>query len=206
MISNMKMRWLHYVCVLFVGSLVVLGLSTPSLAESPASPASVLERIQKESKEFEQLRSALTSPAESVRVAAFNAMIESGNLSLRELAITTAFASDDEALRSLAIRAAFSSVQVITVTLITSEKPSYQEKRDVTKARGSKSATVSSIKYDVKTGKFTGADASGQVSGTVITFQTRGCAGSLTNKKGTWEFQGKVRCGKSVFDGTYKLR
>ncbi|MDG4601613.1 MAG: hypothetical protein P9C48_00220 [Defluviicoccus sp.] len=203
--------------------LLILSLCVVSLAmtgkgftQAPAKPigegsgTSVLESIQREAKEVEQMRAALQSPDQSVRVAAFWAMVNSGNPALSEMAITTAFANADQATKVLAVRAAFASVQVLEVELTLPQDASEPARRDLGQAIGHGMATISEIKYDAKTGKFQGRsmslDSSGQVSGITISFKTNGCSGTLVNKEGTWVFQGKVRCESSVFAGTFRLR
>jgi hypothetical protein len=198
---------------MLVASAMLIATSGKALAQradqsggAASSTAAVLENIQREAKQIEQLKAALESPDQSVRVSAFSAMVESGNPALVELAITTAFASADQATKALAIRAAFASVQVMEVALSEPHAASEQMQQDLVTVRRGNSATVRDIKYDQNTGKFTGYFSSGHVSGTNISFITRSCTGSLNNEEGSWNFQGKVRCGSSVFDGTFKLR
>jgi len=191
-------------------------MTREGFTQAPAKPSgegsgtSVLESIQREAKEAEQLRAALQSPDQSVRVAAFWAMVNSGNPAFAEMAITTAFANADQATKALAIRAAFASVQVMEIELTLPQDASEKAKEDLGDAIGHALATISEIKYDAKTGKFEGRsmniDSSGQVSGMTISFKTRNCSGTLLNKEGTWVFQGKVRCESSVFAGTFRLR
>jgi archaellum component FlaC len=157
-------------------------------------------------RDVERLLALLESPDQSSRIVAFYAIINSGRPSSSELAINKAFASSDEVLRGLAFRAAFSLIKVMEIELSEPKNPSDREKRDLQHARITNSAMVDDIKYDVKTGKFSGNFSSGQVSGSIITFRTRSCTGSLNNKVGSWRFQGNVRCGASVFEGTYNLR
>lgn len=198
--------------------LVSLAMTGKGLAQAPAKPSgegsgtSVLESIQREAKEAEQLRAALQSPDQSVRLAAFRAMVNSGNPAFAEMAITTAFANADQATKALAIRAAFESVQVMEVELTLPQDAPEGAKPKLDSALKGSFATISDIKYDSKTGKFQGqvsgfgTNGSGQVSGMTISFQTPGCAGTLVNKEGTWIFQGKVRCEAFTYPGTFRLR
>lgn len=197
----------------YVISLLLAGNIYAQVPEKTAvrrTETSVLENIQRDAKEVEQLRAALQSPDQSVRVAAFWAMVNSGNPALAEMAITTAFANADQATKALAIRAAFASIRVMEVELTLPQDASEEAKRELGQALGHSFATISNIKYDSNSGKFQGHfggyDSSGQVSGMTISFQTMGCAGTLTNKEGTWMFQGKVRCQAFTYPGTFRLR
>ena len=192
----------------FALSAQTLAQSTIPAAAEDSSPAAILENIQRQAGEIAQLRSALDNPEQSARIAAFNAMVNSGNSALEELAIATAFASADEATKALAIRAAFKSVQVLEVELSGPQDPSDDTTKALEYIRRHSGATIKNIEYDPQTGKFAGKDRNdqGQVSGRNIAFSTSRCGGSLNNKEGTWEFLGKVRCGNSVFDGKFTLR
>jgi hypothetical protein len=195
---------------------VSLAMTGKGFTQAPAKPSgegsgtSVLESIQREAKEAEQLRAALQSPDQSVRLAAFWAMVNSGNPAFAEMAITTAFANADQATKALAVRAAFASVQVMEVELSLPQDASVEAKKELGVALANSWATITDIKYDLKSGKFQGSIphgiGSGQVSGMTISFQTPGCSGTLNNKEGTWIFQGKVRCNASTYPGTFRLR
>lgn len=206
------MRWSTFSVLLLATALIPSpALSAPlqptsASAPAPGTPTSLLERIYTRADEIEKLRAALDHPDLSVRLAAFDVMVNSSNPALRELAITTGHTSDDEAIRALAIRAAFAGVQVMEVTLAAPEGASEQEQEKLQSERRKNGGRVSAVEYDPASGKFTGYFSSGQVSGTVLTFTTTSCTGTLTNAKGTWDFQGTVRCGGSVFEGHYSLR
>jgi hypothetical protein len=168
--------------------------STTTAQQTPPksqSAADVLRSLNKSSDELQQLLSNLHSPDPSVRVATFNAMVESNNASLVTLAINDAHTSTDATMRDLAVRAAMR--QVLTIGFeVPGESDSVPDQFVRFTTSGDLRLTIS--KYDPEHGMigFPGGEA--EISGTTFSFHHNSCQGTLTAVAGSWNYEGPVTC------------
>jgi hypothetical protein len=158
-------------------------------APKTQTPAEVLRATQQGSDDIEQLRAGLQSPNPSVRVATFNAMIQSDNSSLVTIAINDAHGSADSTLRDLSARAAFR--QVIILNLQPNEELGAKEKEY---SRFAPFLGLKILQYDPSNGLFKTTYGEGQISGDHLTFRSDLCQGTLTATEGTWTYEGPVNC------------
>ena len=179
------------------------------------SAAEVLKKANAASSEIEQLRQNLRSPDQSVRVATFQAMIESNNPSLKEVAISEGFASTDETIKTMTFRAV--AGDLIRVRLEPVGLPAGQVYRNYDVHAGSLGFVL--FNYDWRSGSFCAqrnehgvcfdSPPTGQVSGRTFTFRNNSCQGQLHNIDGTWEFEGQVICNPEYDDrlaGKFQLK
>jgi hypothetical protein len=198
-----------------VAALVTVMPASYAQKATQQSAAEVLKKANAAASEVEQLRQNLRSPDQSVRVATFQAMIESNNPSLVEIAISEGFASTDEAMKTMAFRAAAADTERVIFEPI--GLPAGQVYRNYdTQANGLNFALQN---YDWRSGTFCSRrdpngvcqtrPPTGQFSGRTFTFKTDFCQGQLQNVDGTWEFEGQIICNPGYNDsmsGKFRLK
>jgi len=185
------------------------------------SPADILRSANARSAEMEQLRQNLRSPDQSVRLATFEAMVDSNSPSMREMAISEGFAGTDEAMKSMSFRAALIGVSAIHIE--PKGLPPGQAYLNWDTFQRLFDFRIKEDEYDWRTGSFcernsegvcrSVSDVAGQMSGRTFSYKnglgSPRCAGQLVNVDGTWEFEGRISCtanGGATLNGDFKMK
>jgi len=153
--------------------------SLPLLAQAQ-STAEMLEQARARAQEIEDLKRALNSPDQNMRIATFEIMISHKEDSIRELALDTGLGSADRLLQALAFKSAIMGLDQLHLTLEVDEsQPEEVQERSRARIAEKGDKYVINIGYhDLKTGVFAGhknyaapgSVSRGEVSGTRITF------------------------------------
>lgn len=177
-------------------------LQAKMILSAKEEPSQAAERI------FERMKS--NSAAQ--RSAAITDIMALDNPDLIDTAIEESITSPYVDIRCWAIRTKFARVQDFRVELSAGDGTA-KSVADAQVNNSSAYASVPSINYDRKSGKFQSTRwhlYSGHVGCDSISFSTDSiCMGTLKNKIGTWDFYGKVSCryyqGSAPFNGTFVL-
>ena len=160
----------------------------------------------------ESIFSRMKSSSAAERSAAITDIAASNNPDLVETAIEEGIKSPYVDVRCWSIRTKFARVQNFRVELSAGDGTA-KSIADAHANNSSAYASIPRILYDRKMGRFQsthGPSYSGNVGCDGISFNNDSiCMGTLKNKIGTWDFQGKVSCryyqGTAPFIGTFVL-
>jgi len=171
---------------------LLLALATPLIPLRPATAQasdqqldSILADIDKKTDQYSKFRSLLTDPDQAKHMAAFNAMTNSGILTLQEMALDYAFDSGDPAMRSAALQATLTKTKALTFNLEPSSEASERTRETMSRYGGGFAIKINS--WDVATASFTkGGDTysgfgsgRGQVSGSSLLYDANNCRVSV---------------------------
>ena len=98
-----------------LAALLLLGFAGVTFAEG--STAELIENARKRAREIQEIKQVLADPDQTVRLAAFDAMVTSKDATQREMALDAGFASTDSVLRNLAFKHALLGQDQISFTL-----------------------------------------------------------------------------------------
>lgn len=192
-------------------TIVISGGIGPAYAQATA--AQMLEQARGQAQDLEELKKVLNGPDQNMRIATFNAMVTSGDPTMRDVAIDTGMASADSLLQAMAFREAIMSLDRLHLTLAVDENAS-EKVQETTKKRLDKGNTfVLQLGYrDRENGTFAFNEGykdstaySGEVTGTDLTFAYGNDSGTLSLKNDD-EVVGVVTAGGAQFIATGKIR
>lgn len=154
-----------------------LFLLTFSMDGLAASAAEIVEQARERARQIDEIKQVLNDPDQNVRLAAFEAMMTSGDALMRELALDTGMASTDQVLRGMALKHAILSRDQLTITLGTHPAaPDPVKARCTTYLEKNGASYVLNIdvdKADLNRGAFHlpgNSTRKGNVTGLVVTF------------------------------------
>jgi hypothetical protein len=175
------------------------------------SPADIVAAANRRATEMEQLRSALRSPDQSVRIATYSAVFDSGDPAMMNVAFEEGVLSTDATVKTLTFRAAFAQIQSLPIEIV----GQYRYAGDGANRYSPIASGIQIRQYDVRTGQFSGPalagllTAHGNVSGSSLSGQIHTeCSFNMENQPGTWEFMGNMTCriNEHYFNGTIRTR
>jgi hypothetical protein len=111
----------------------------------------ILADIEKKADQYARFRLLLSDPDQAKRMAAFNAMTNSGILELHEMALNYAFDSGDPAIQSVALQVLLTNTKALTFYLDPSNA-SEQTKKALSRLGGGFSIKIDS--WDAATASF----------------------------------------------------
>ncbi len=159
-----------------LAALLLLGFAGVTFAEG--STAELIENARKRAREIQEIKQVLADPDQTVRLAAFDAMVGSGNATQREMALDAGLASTDSVLRNLAFKHALLGQDQISITLIVDTEASkvVQEKsvERIDRHGGNWVAIIDPKTVDLVAGKFNhpgNSSMKGGVSGPQMTLK-----------------------------------
>ena len=160
--------------------------STGNLAVAQTSAADIVEQGRERARQLDEVKQVLNDPDQSVRLAAFEAMVDSDDPLMRELALDTGLASTDQVLRGLALKYAVLGLEQLNIRLAPDpDAPKESQGRVeayLQKTGAGYTLDIDSKSIDLSRGYFHkpgNANNSGNVSGLVLTFDYQYYAGEL---------------------------
>jgi hypothetical protein len=163
-------------------------------ADTP-NPEELKHSIEERAHKIAEYRALLNDSDQSVRLAALDVMLKSGDTAMQELAYAVAFASADEPMRAVALKNRIANLHSIVVTIDKPNDASANEKRVWNTWGGTYGFSITT--FDEKTGRFatTGVNTigKGQVAGTTFEFVQQYCTGTFHLGKGA-VLQGVLGC------------
>jgi hypothetical protein len=169
-------------CVAALLASVVATGQTPLAATDHAG---TIDQIRDRARQMEESKQILSDPDQTVRLAAFEAMVLGDDDLMREMAIDAGLASTDELLRALALKHALLGLGQLSITLAVDESApkAIQERSRAYLEKNGRSylLKIEAKRTDLRTGLFGtgGASYKGNVSGFVVTFDYGPYAGEL---------------------------
>jgi hypothetical protein len=161
---------------------VPLTFLAPSPAEAQSAAAKILEKARGQARDIEELRKVLNGPDQNMRLATFDAMIQSGDETMKQVAFETGLMSADSVMRAMAFKALVMSLDNVHLTLTpdtTAPKKVQEASADWISRRGN-GYVVSLKKKNIEAGTFDFNGGEGQVSGLEFVFKWGSDSGSLT--------------------------
>jgi hypothetical protein len=165
--------------------LALASVSAP-LRSSAAQPSdkqldAILEDIEKKTDQYARFRSLLSDPDQAKRMAAFNAMTNSGIITLQEMALDYAFDSGDPAMQAVALQALLTKAKTLTFDLEPSSETSERTLKTISKHGGGFSIEIG--QWDPATASFVEAGdpysgsttGQGQLSGRSLHYDAKHC-------------------------------
>ncbi|MEQ8859936.1 MAG: hypothetical protein RIC56_14935 [Pseudomonadales bacterium] len=169
-----------------------IGLFTLAMAlgldaiAAQTSAAEIIEQARARARQIDEIKQVLNDPDQTVRLAAFEAMVGSGDPLMRELALDAGFASSDEVLRGQALKHAILGLEQLSITL--SPDPAAPQavqqrvQNYLEKTGASFILNIDTKDVDLGKGAFHqagNASRNGNVSGLVVTFDYQYHTGEL---------------------------
>lgn len=175
------------------------------------TPAQILAAANEKAKEIEQLKAALRSPDQSVRIATYGAMFDSGDPDIVNMALEEGVLSTDAAVKALTFRTALGQLSALPFEII----GNYRYAGGGESRYSAISAGIWIDQYNADTGQLSGGALNGllkarlTISGSGLNGQiVPECSIQLPNTPGTWVFEGKVTCQitSDYFEATIRTR
>lgn len=162
-------------CVRLFLIICIASLSFSALAQTSA--AQIVEQARERARQLDEIKQVLNDPDQNVRLAAFEAMVDSGDPLMRELALDAGIASTDQVLRGLALKYAVLSLEQLNLSLIL-DPGAPKEVQEKSRAYLEKTGSSFVLKIDTKSvdvarGYFHlpgNSNRTGNISGLVLTF------------------------------------
>jgi hypothetical protein len=196
-----------------IWTMTIAALTFSSLIPRPvqaASAAEILEAARAKSRDLEEVKQVLNGPEPNMRLATFEAMVDSGDDTMRELALDAGLTSTDAVMQALALKTVIMAQKFMTLSLEidTSQAKEMQERSQAYLDKNGSIYTVKITATDPATGTFKMTQYQGQVSGTTVTFEVSYDKGTLFLEDET-TMKGPVtiyKGGYSGFIATWKIR
>lgn len=165
--ATVSVRLLLILCIASFGS--------SALAQTSA--AQIVEQARERARQLDEIKQVLNDPDQNVRLAAFEAMVDSGDPLMRELALDAGISSTDQVLRGLALKYAVLSLEQLNLTL-TLDPAAPKEVQDKSRTYLEKTGAgyvlkIDSKSVDIPRGYFQqpgNSNRNGNISGLVLTF------------------------------------
>jgi hypothetical protein len=160
-------------------------LAVVSTSQAQVTTAEILEQARAEARGYEDLKKALNDPDPNMRIATFNAMVSSGDTTMRDLALELGMASADSLMKAQAFRAAILSLDRIVFNLAIDESSAEKVQQYTTNQlnHSGRQWILALGERDLKTGTFSNTaqqlDTRGQVTGLNMTFTSGYVSGEL---------------------------
>ncbi len=163
---------------------VLLGLSMVSInTHAQTSASEIIEQARERARNIEEFKGVLNDPDQNVRLAAFEVMVTNDDPLMRELALDTGLASTDQVLRGLAFKHAVLGLDQLVLTLEKNESApkKVQERTEVYLERYGQKLVINidTSEVDLNRGYFAYGNQTGNISGTVMTFDYGNYLGDL---------------------------
>lgn len=100
---------------LLTAALILLSHGSPSSKAADPDVDNLIKQVRERSSDYDKLTKLLSDESQSVKLAAFDTMVDSGNDSLFKMAVDHGLESDDAAVRSRALKAIVFSMNSIQV-------------------------------------------------------------------------------------------
>lgn len=167
-----------------------------ALSASLATASAQTQRTPLTPAAIEAVRNDLQSADTSVRLAAVDRIVASGNPTLGNLLLNEGAVSNDPNIADAAAQFAFRSVQTIVPDL--AEPYSERDEQAFILLTGNWGLRVNLRGYDPATGAFNGTGGlngtRGSISGSRLDFSNSFCTASLRRVQGTLTYRGRSRC------------
>lgn len=171
-------------CARLLLTLCIASLSYSALAQTSA--AQIVEQARERARQLDEIKQVLNDPDQNVRLAAFEAMVDSGDPLMRELALDAGIASTDQVLRGLALKYAVLSLEQLNITLsLDPDAPKEVQEKSRTYLEKTGAGFVLKIdtkSVDIPRGYFQqpgNSNRTGNISGLILTFDYAYHAGEL---------------------------
>lgn len=170
MTTRVRPQHLAAFCFAILTTLCIEAMAQPSAAD-------IVEQARERARQLDEIKQVLNDPDQNVRLAAFEAMVSTGDPLMRELALDAGLASTDQVLRGLAFKHAVLGLSQLNITL-TLDPAAPKESQEKVQAYLQKTGANWQLEIDPKTvdlgrGYFQlpgNATRNGNISGLVLTF------------------------------------
>ncbi len=167
---------------------------------SDAQLDAILADIDKKTDQYAKFRSLLSDQDQAKRMAAFDAMTNSGIVSLQEMALDLAFKSGDSALQSAALQALLTKTKALNFRLEPSKELSEQTKQTIANHGGGFAIDID--RWDARTASFVQVDdtykesgsGQGQLSGLSLHYTSYHCSLSVVLDETARNMLGELTC------------